>query len=114
VTGNVMDTPDGGPNHLEGIYAYAGGASGDASNVCIDMDNNDMDDSGPAGGPDMTMDRFNGNQLRFAGFNGSDVPTLETYLRSTNPLSPNFEMETYSGGPTPAGATTCATPQGTP
>jgi hypothetical protein len=45
VSNNTLSNGDQTNNRFEGIYAYSGGASGDQSNVCIDMDNNDMDGS---------------------------------------------------------------------
>jgi hypothetical protein len=119
VTGNVLSTPDVSPNTFEGAYIAAGGASGDTSNVCVDLENNDMDGIGRQGVSDIALDRFTGSQLRFADFNGTavnppTVPNLRDNLRGKNPLSPALTVETFSNNPTATAATTCNLPVGTP
>jgi VCBS repeat-containing protein len=114
VTGNLIDTPDVTANNFEGIYVFAGGVTGDAANVCADLANNNFDGIGQNGVSDIVIDRFNGTQLRFAGFNGIDVPGLQAHLRSANPLSPALTVETFSNGPTATLSSTCAPTVGTP
>ncbi len=116
VTGNTFNTPDLSVNNFEGMYVFAGGAVGDAANVCVDMKNNDFDAIGQNSTSDLAIDRFsNGTaQLRFAGHNGTTVPGLQTYLRSVNPLSGALTAETYSNGPTATAATACTLTSGTP
>ena len=110
VTGNTFNTPDTGPNHFEGMYAYSGGVAGDASNVCIDMKNNDFDAIGQNGVSDLALDRFATSQLRFAGHNTAVVASLRTYLRSVNASSPALTVETFSNPQTATSASTCAQP----
>jgi hypothetical protein len=114
VTGNVLSTPDVSPNTFEGIYIASGGAAGDTSDVCVDMENNDMDGIGRQGVSDIALDRFTGNVLRFADFNDTSVPNLQTNLRGKNPASPALTVETFSFGPTATAATACNLPVGTP
>ncbi|HEU4867714.1 MAG TPA: Ig-like domain-containing protein, partial [Actinomycetota bacterium] len=114
VTGNVLSTPDVSANTFEGIYIFSGGASGDASDVCVDMENNDMDGIGRQGVSDIALDRFTGNILRFADFNDTSVPNLQTNLRGKNPLSAALTVETFSFGPTATTDTACDLTIGTP
>ena len=114
VSNNVMASPDVSANVFEGVYAFAGGAAGDTSNVCIDMDNNDFDGIGQNGISDMALDRFNGSTLRFAGVNSTVVANLQTQLRSANPLSPALTVETFSNPQSATAATSCTLPVGTP
>ena len=57
VTGNTFSTPDVTPNTFEGMYILSGGAGGDASNVCVDLENNDFDGIGRQGVSDLAIDR---------------------------------------------------------
>jgi hypothetical protein len=114
VTGNMLSTPDVSANTFEGIYILAGGATGDASDVCVDMENNDIDGIGRQGIADVALDRFNGNQLRFADFNDTSVTNLQTNLRGKNALSSALTVETFSFGPTATTDTACDLPVGTP
>ena len=114
VTGNVLSTPDVSPNTFEGIYIAAGGAAGDTSNECVDLENNDIDGIGRQGVSDIALDRFTGSQLRFADYNATTVPGLQTNLRGKNPLSPALTVETFSNDPTATAATACSLPVGTP
>jgi len=114
VTGNVLSAPDVSPNTFEGIYIFSGGASGDASDVCVDMENNDIDGIGRQGVSDIALDRSTGNLLRFADFNDTSVPNLQTNLRAKNPASPALTVETFSFGPTATTDTACDLPVGTP
>jgi hypothetical protein len=114
VTGNTFSTPDVTPNTFEGMYILSGGAGGDASNVCVDLENNDFDGIGRQGVSDIALDRFAGTQLRFADFNDTSVPNLQTNLRGKNPASPALTVETFSNGPTATNATACTLTSGTP
>ncbi len=113
-TGNVFSTPDVSPNTFEGMYILSGGAGGDASNVCVDLENNDFDGIGRQGVSDLAIDRFNGTQLRFADFNDTSVANLQGNLRGKNPASPVLTVETFSNGPTATAATSCTLTSGTP
>ena len=73
-----------------------------------------MDGIGRQGVPDIALDRFTGNLLRFADFNDTTVPDLQTNLRGKNPLSPALTVETFSLGPTATTDTACDLPVGTP
>ncbi|MDX6681437.1 MAG: hypothetical protein QOG94_1476, partial [Solirubrobacteraceae bacterium] len=114
VTGNVLSNPDLTSNTFEGIYIFSGGAAGDASDVCVDMENNDMDGIGRQGVSDIALDRFTGNLLRFADFNDTSVANLQSNLRTKNPLSSALTVETFSFGPTATPDTACDLPVGTP
>jgi len=114
VTGNTLSTPDVSANTFEGAYILSGGAGGDASDVCVDMENNDMDGIGRQGVSDIALDRFSGNVLRFADFNDTSLPNLQTNLRGKNPASPALAVETFSLGPTATTATACDLSVGTP
>jgi VCBS repeat-containing protein len=114
VTGNTFSTPDVTPNTFEGMYILSGGAGGDASNVCVDLENNDFDGIGRQGVSDIAIDRFSGTQLRFADFNDTSVPNLQNNLRGKNPASPGLTVETFSNGPTATAATSCTLTSGTP
>jgi hypothetical protein len=114
VTGNTFSTPDVSANTFEGIYILSGGAGGDASNVCADLENNDFDGIGRQGVSDIAIDRFAGTSLRFADFNDTSVPNLQTNLRSKNAASPALTVETFSNGPTATAATACTLTSGTP
>jgi hypothetical protein len=115
VTGNTFSTPDVSPNTFEGMYIFAGAAGGDASNVCVDLENNDFDGIGRQGVSDIAIDRFTGTQLRFADYNGTVTsPGLRDNLRGKNPASPALTVETFSNGPTATTATACTLTSGTP
>jgi len=114
VTGNVFTTPDVSANTFEGIYIVSGGAAGDAADVCVDLENNDMDGIGRQGVSDVALDRFTGNLLRFADFNDTSVPNLQSNLRAKNPLSAALTVETFSNGPTATTEPACDLPVGTP
>lgn len=114
VTGNTFSTPDVSPNTFEGMYILAGGASGDTSNVCVDLENNDLDGIGRQSVSDLAIDRFTGSTLRFADFNDTSVANLQTNLRGKNPASPALTVETFSFGPTATAATSCTLTTGTP
>jgi hypothetical protein len=114
VTGNSINTPDATPNTFEGMYILAGGAAGDTSNVCVDLDNNTIGAIGQQGVSDIALDRFAGSVLRFAGFNDTSVPNLQAFLRTQNPASPALTVETFSNGPTATSATSCTLTSGTP
>ena len=114
VTGNTFSTPDLTPNTFEGMYVLSGGAGGDTSNVCVDLENNDFDGIGRQSVSDLAIDRFNGTILRFADFNDTSVPNLQTNLRGKNPASPTLTVETFSNGPTATAATSCTLTSGTP
>lgn len=114
VTENMMTAPDISANTFEGIYILAGGAGGDTSDVCVDMENNDMDGIGRQGVSDVALDRFTGNNLRFADFNDTAMPNLQMNLRARNVASPGLTVETFSLGPTATTATACNLPVGTP
>jgi hypothetical protein len=114
VTGNVFSDPDASPNIFEGVYIVAGGAAGDSSNVCVDLENNDLDGIGRQGVSDIALDRFGSATLRFADFNDTSVPNLQTNLRGKNPASTALTVETFSGGPIATTATSCTLTSGTP
>jgi hypothetical protein len=118
VSGNLLSSPDTPPSGasapFEAIYIFSGGATGDASDVCVDMENNDMDGIGRNGISDIALDRFTGNILRFADFNDTSLPNLQTNLRGKNPLSPALTVETYSFGPTATPDAACDLTVGTP
>jgi Big-like domain-containing protein/cadherin-like protein len=114
VTGNVLSAPDVSPNTFEGMYILSGGAGGDASDVCVDMENNDVDGIGRQGVSDVALDRFAGNLLRFADFNDTSVANLQTNLRAKNPASPALTVETFSLAPSATTETACDLPIGTP
>jgi hypothetical protein len=114
VTGNTLSTPDATPNTFEGMYAFGGGAAGDAGNVCIDMKTNDFDGIGRQGVSDLAIDRFNSTQLRFAGNNNTTTAGLQTALRTANPASPALTVETFGNGPTATASTSCSLTVGTP
>ncbi len=114
VVGNTLSTPDATLNTYEGMYAFAGGAGGDTSNVCVDMKTNDFDGIGRQTAPDLALDRFTGSQLRFAGNNATAVASLQTYLRSVNPASPTLTVDTYSNPQTATAAGACTLTTGTP
>ena len=99
--------PRRSPNTFEGMYILSGGAGSDTSNVCVDLENNDFDGIGRQGVSDIAIDRFTGTQLRFADFNDTSVPNLQTNLRGKNPASPSLTVQTFSGGPTATTATAC-------
>jgi cadherin-like protein/Big-like domain-containing protein/cadherin domain-containing protein/hemolysin type calcium-binding protein len=114
VTGNTFSNPDVTANTFEGMYILAGGAAGDTSNVCVDLENNDFDGIGRQGVSDIALDRFAGVQLRFADFNDTSVPNLQTNLQGKNPASPALTVETFSNGPTATTASSCTLTSGTP
>jgi hypothetical protein len=78
------------------------------------MENNDMDAIGRNGYPDIGLDRYTGNLLRFADFNDTSVPNLQNNLRAKNPASPALTVQTFSFGPTATTDTACDLPVGTP
>ena len=114
VTGNTFSTPDVSPNTFEGMYIFSGGAGGDTSNVCADLENNDFDGIGRQGVSDLAIDRFTGTSLRFADFNDTSVPNLQTNLRGKNPASPALTVDTFSNGPTATTVASCTLTTGTP
>jgi hypothetical protein len=114
VTGNTFSNPDVSANTFEGVYIVSGGAGGDATDVCVDLENNDMDGIGRQGVSDIALDRYGTNLLRFADYNGTTVPALQANLRTKNAASPALTVETYSVGPTATAATACTLPVGTP
>ncbi len=118
VSGNTLKNPDASNNIYEGIYAFSGGLAGDTSDVCIDMDGNEMDETITAATPngidDLTFDRYAGAQLRFAGHYSTVVSQLQTYLRSVNAPSPDFTVSTFSFPQSANTEDSCELPQGTP
>ena len=63
---------------------------------------------------DIALDRFAGSLLRFADFNDTSVPNLQTNLRGKNPASPALTVETFGNGPTATTDTACDLPIATP
>jgi hypothetical protein len=114
VTGNTFSTPDVTPNTFEGMYIFAGGAGGDTSNVCVDLENNDFDGIGRQGVSDLALDKFGATSLRFADFNDTSVANLQTNLRGKNPASPGLTVEQFSPALTATTATACTLTSGTP
>ena len=114
VTGNALSSPDASVNVFEGISVVSGAASGDASDVCVDMESNDMDGIGRNGGPDIALDHAAGNVLRFADFNDTSVANLQTNLRGKNVASPALTVQAFSLGPDATTDTACDLPVGTP
>ena len=56
VAGNTFSNPDASANTFEGVYILAGGAAGDESDVCVDLEGNDIDGIGRQGGSDIALD----------------------------------------------------------
>ena len=96
----------------------AGGATGDTSNVCVDLENNTgLQTAGQqagAGIPDIAMDRFGSAQLRFADVNAATVAAVQASLLAKNPASGGLTFDSYGSAPTATTATGCALAQGTP
>ncbi len=118
VANNAFSNPDtpanSGSAPFEAMYIYSGGATGDASNVCVDMDNNDFDGIGRNGVEDLGFDRFGSTTLRFAGVNSTALADLENQLRTANPLSPALTVAQFGFAYTATSSPTCALAQGTP
>ncbi|WP_284535056.1 Ig-like domain-containing protein [Nocardioides sp. T2.26MG-1] len=114
VTGNTFSNPDAGINQFEGMYVFAGGAAGDTSNVCADLQGNTFAGIGQNGVSDLALDRYTGSSLRFAGFNDTSVASLAAFLRTRNPSSGALTVETFSSGPTATTAPACTLTSGTP
>jgi hypothetical protein len=115
VAGNTFGASDATPNVFEGIYVFAGGLTTDASDVCVDFeDNAGLQQLGNQGLPDIAMDRFFSGVLRFADVNAASVAAVQTSLAGKNPTSPALSFDTYGNQPTATTATTCAQAVGTP
>ncbi|MCF6376699.1 Ig-like domain-containing protein [Nocardioides KLBMP 9356] len=114
-TGNSFGAADAGPNAFEGVYVLAGGATGDTSDVCVDLENNvGLQSAGQQGLPDVAMDRFGSASLRFADVVTPSAAAVQSSLASKNPGSPGLTFETYGAEPTGTSATACQLAQGTP
>ncbi|MCW2738054.1 Ig-like domain-containing protein, partial [Nocardioides sp.] len=118
VTGNLFSNPDVGVNVFEGVYIVAGGATGDTSNVCVDLENNTGLETAvqPADPdvPDILMDLWGSAQLRFADVNVATVAAVQASLLAKNPGSPGLTFDTFSNPPTATPATACTLTVGTP
>ena len=108
VVGNSFSNPDASVNVFEGVYVLAGGAAGDTSNVCVDIENNaGLQNTGMQGVSDIAMDRFGTASLRFADVNATTVAAVAVSLNTKNPASTGLTVETFSGGPTATPDTAC-------
>jgi hypothetical protein len=115
VFGNTFSSPDVTPNVFEGVYVFAGGATGDTSDVCVDIENNSgLHTVGQQGLPDIAMDRFGSAALRFADVNVASVAAVQTSLAGKNPGSPGLSFDTYGSAPTATADGGCDQAVGTP
>lgn len=115
VAGNTFGASDATPNVFEGIYVFAGGLTGDTSDVCVDFENNaGLEQLGNQGLPDIAMDRFFSGVLRLADVDVASVAAAQTSLQAKNPGSPGLSFDTYGNPPTATTATACAQAVGTP
>jgi hypothetical protein len=115
VTGNTFSSPDATPNVFEGVYVFAGGATGDTSDVCVDLENNSgLHTAGQQGLPDIAMDRFGSTTVRFADVNVASVAAVEASLLTKNPGSPGLSFDTYGNAPTATVDSGCDATVGTP